>query len=84
MDEGTRKTPNPKCRLYWCLIEFIDWRYLWIDVFIVPSSMDEQLSFRSLAAESIERFVEGQVSCCRKIRLHALAPSPLSRLFSRL
>ncbi len=19
-------TPNPKCRLYWCLIEFIDWR----------------------------------------------------------
>jgi len=27
MDEGTIKTPNPKCRLYWCLIEFIDWRY---------------------------------------------------------
>ncbi len=23
----TIKTPNPKCRLYWCLIEFIDWRY---------------------------------------------------------
>ncbi len=22
----TIKTPNPKCRLYWCLIEFIDWR----------------------------------------------------------
>ncbi len=21
------KTPNPKCRLYWCLSEFIDWRY---------------------------------------------------------
>jgi hypothetical protein len=21
------KTPNTKCRLYWCLIEFIDWRY---------------------------------------------------------
>jgi hypothetical protein len=21
------KTPNPKCRLYWCLIEFRDWRY---------------------------------------------------------
>ncbi len=21
------KTPNPKCRLYWYLIEFIDWRY---------------------------------------------------------
>jgi len=19
------KTPNPNCRLYWCLIEFIDW-----------------------------------------------------------
>ncbi len=23
----TIKTPNPKCRLYWCLREFIDWRY---------------------------------------------------------
>jgi hypothetical protein len=21
------KTQNPKCRLYWCFIEFIDWRY---------------------------------------------------------
>jgi hypothetical protein len=21
------KAPNPKCRLYWCLIEFTDWRY---------------------------------------------------------
>jgi hypothetical protein len=21
------KTPNSKCRLYWCLIELIDWRY---------------------------------------------------------
>jgi hypothetical protein len=27
MDEGTIKTPNPKCRLYWRLIEFIDRRY---------------------------------------------------------
>ncbi len=27
MDEGTIKISNPKCRLYWCLIEFIDWRY---------------------------------------------------------
>ncbi len=27
MDQITRKTPNPKCRLYWCLTEFIDWRY---------------------------------------------------------
>jgi hypothetical protein len=26
MDEGTIKTPNPKCRLYWCLVEFIDRR----------------------------------------------------------
>jgi hypothetical protein len=24
MDEGTIKTPNPKCHLYWCLIQFID------------------------------------------------------------
>jgi hypothetical protein len=23
----TVKTPHLKCRLYWCLIEFIDWRY---------------------------------------------------------
>jgi hypothetical protein len=27
MDKITKKTPSPKCRLYWCLIEFIDWRY---------------------------------------------------------
>ncbi len=27
MDQITIKTPNPKCRLYWCLIEFIDWIY---------------------------------------------------------
>ncbi len=27
MDQITIKTPNPKCHLYWCLIEFIDWRY---------------------------------------------------------
>jgi hypothetical protein len=26
MEEGTIKTPCPKCRLYWCLVEFIDWR----------------------------------------------------------
>ncbi len=25
MDQINIKTPNPKCRLYWCLIEFIDW-----------------------------------------------------------
>ncbi len=24
MDQISRKTPNPKCRLYWRLIEFID------------------------------------------------------------
>ncbi len=27
MDQITIKTPTPKCRLDWCLIEFIDWRY---------------------------------------------------------
>ncbi len=27
MDEIIIKTPNLKCRLYLCLIEFIDWRY---------------------------------------------------------
>jgi hypothetical protein len=27
MDQISIKTPNPKCRLYWCLIEFIDLRY---------------------------------------------------------
>ncbi len=24
MDQITLKTPNPKCRLYWCLVEFMD------------------------------------------------------------
>ncbi len=27
MDEGTIKTQNPRCRLSWCLIEFIEWRH---------------------------------------------------------
>ncbi len=27
MDQITIKTPNPKCRLYWHLMEFIDWRH---------------------------------------------------------
>jgi hypothetical protein len=27
IDQIAIKTPTPKCRLYWCLIEFIDWRY---------------------------------------------------------
>ncbi len=27
MDQITIKIPNTKCSLYWCLIEFIDWRY---------------------------------------------------------
>ncbi len=28
MDQIYINTPNPKCRLYWWLIEFIDWRYI--------------------------------------------------------
>jgi hypothetical protein len=24
MDQITIKTPNPECRLYWCLLDFID------------------------------------------------------------
>ncbi len=27
MDQISIKTPNPKCRLYWRLIDFIDWRF---------------------------------------------------------
>jgi hypothetical protein len=27
MEQISIKTPNPKCRIFWCLIEFIDWRY---------------------------------------------------------
>jgi hypothetical protein len=29
MDQITIKTPNPKCRLYWCLREFIDSQPCW-------------------------------------------------------
>ncbi len=25
MDKISIKTPKPKCRLYWCFIELIDW-----------------------------------------------------------
>ncbi len=27
MDQIFIETPDPRCRLYWCLTEFIDWRY---------------------------------------------------------
>jgi hypothetical protein len=27
------QTLNPKCRLYWFLIEFIDWRYSHVGIF---------------------------------------------------
>jgi hypothetical protein len=27
MDQISVRTPNPKCRLYWCFLELIDWRY---------------------------------------------------------
>jgi hypothetical protein len=27
MEQITIKTLNPKCLLYWCLVEFIDWKY---------------------------------------------------------
>jgi hypothetical protein len=27
MDQITINKSNPKCHLYWCLIEFIDWRH---------------------------------------------------------
>jgi hypothetical protein len=27
MGQITIKIPNPKYRLYWCLIEFVDWEY---------------------------------------------------------
>jgi hypothetical protein len=33
MDKISIKTPNPKCRLYWCLIEFLDWRYSHVGIF---------------------------------------------------
>jgi hypothetical protein len=29
IDEISIKAPNPKCRLYWCLIEFIDSQSCW-------------------------------------------------------
>jgi hypothetical protein len=32
-DQITIKTPNPKFCLYWCLIEFIDWRYSHAGIF---------------------------------------------------
>jgi hypothetical protein len=31
--EIRKKTPNPKCRLYRCLIEFVDWRYSHVGIF---------------------------------------------------
>ncbi len=36
MDQISKKTSNPKCRLYWCLIEFID-KVSHVSIFFDPS-----------------------------------------------
>jgi hypothetical protein len=36
MDQISIRTPYPKCRLYWCLIEFIDWRYIHLSWYFRP------------------------------------------------
>ncbi len=33
LDQKSTKTPNLKSRLYWCLIEFLDWRYSHVGIF---------------------------------------------------
>jgi hypothetical protein len=38
MDQISIKAPNPKCRLYCCLIEFIGWRYTVQSVMVVFST----------------------------------------------
>jgi hypothetical protein len=53
MDQINIKTPNPKCRLYWCLIEFIDWRYIgifqwWANLDQAPEDLDKNI-FRDLS-----------------------------------
>ncbi len=40
MDEGIIKTQNPKSRLCWCSIEFIDWRYSQSCWYFRPSFMN--------------------------------------------
>ncbi len=57
MDEGTTKTQSHKCRLYWCLIEFIDWRYSQSCCFVKcgviggGSRVGNGISFRKNSAE---------------------------------
>ncbi len=46
MDQISIKTPNPKCRLHWRLIEFIDWRYKSVMlVFSIPLVNYRPLTF---------------------------------------
>jgi hypothetical protein len=40
------KTPTPKCRLYWCLIEFIHWRYTPAAKYLYWSFFKEKPTFR--------------------------------------
>ena len=44
MDQITIKTPNSKCRLSWCLIEFIDWGYSQSCWYFRPSCKQAPLS----------------------------------------
>ncbi len=59
MDLITIKTPNTKCRLWLCLIEFIDWRNYqscWYIIFNRPWTSDP-LTFKTPAAKSLYRSI---------------------------
>jgi hypothetical protein len=49
----TIKTPNPKCRLYWCLIEFIDWRFSQSCWYLRPALYIEQQCLKTLYKENL-------------------------------
>ncbi len=72
--------PNPKCRLYWCLIEFIDWRCTQSCWYFQPlrqiktcRQVPIQASFlrtsENLGLESISYFVHGPVPPRRRNRV---------------
>jgi hypothetical protein len=67
------KIPNPKCRLYWCLIEFIDWRLERQSVMLVFSTpLVKYCPSNLLTGSAAEEQVQGDDDCASDSKILVL------------
>ncbi len=75
MDQITIKTPNLKCRICWCSIEFVDWRYNQSCWYFRP--------LLSIIALYLLSILPPPTSPLRQINSKHLRPSPFTGQFLR-